>query len=120
MTPFIAPERLGEVVLTEPARVKRDAVIGRLSLPARPGLYRLSITLTDADGVPLPADGPLVADQHVRVAAPLSAAYAATPFLAAAAGSAFALPVRVANTGSVRWAPAKPPNGAQTPRLVAR
>jgi hypothetical protein len=75
-----------------------------LRLPAASGIYRLVTTVHGADGVAFdPATQVLIPALAVRVSGPLSVAYGVTPSLTVQAGADIALPVRVANDGSVPW-----------------
>lgn len=102
--PLVAPEVLGEVVLTEPVRVYPKRLVSKLAVPGAPGLYRLSVTLTGEDGAPLPHGAePLIPSELVRVEPALSASVRAPLYLQIDAGASLDLPVTVTNVGSRTW-----------------
>ncbi|MCJ7710037.1 MAG: hypothetical protein MUQ32_04320 [Chloroflexi bacterium] len=84
----------------------RSGISAELVTPLEPGLYRLAMSLHDSDGVAFDAR----TQEHipaltVRVTGELSAVVSATGRLGVAAGARFDLPVTVANTGHLEWAP---------------
>ena len=109
-TPWLVAESPGDVVLTESVRRLRTGLRAELAVPSQPGLYRVSVTLNDSDGVPY-ADGgvPYVAAQLVRVFPSLSVSYLVTSRVTTAVQNRFALPLSIANTGTRAWQPDPPP-----------
>ena len=100
----IVPEVLGDVVLTEVVKPVQGGVVVPLSVPAVPGLYRLSVLIADHQGQALSqGKEPLIPSQLVRVASPLQATYRVKSDVAAPAGVEVALPVTVVNSGSIGW-----------------
>ena len=101
-----------------------------VTLPRRPGLYRLATTLHDHDGIAFDAaTQERIPALLVRVTGPLWATYASADSVSATAGVALTVPIRVANTGSESWsggsvdAPGGPVPGTlerRPARLVAR
>ncbi|MCJ7711905.1 MAG: hypothetical protein MUQ32_13870, partial [Chloroflexi bacterium] len=80
------------------------SISAELVTPTEPGLYRLAVSIHDADGVAFDAR----TQEHipaltVRVTGELSAVVSATDRLRVAAGSSVDLPVTVANTGHLSW-----------------
>jgi hypothetical protein len=100
----VSPERPGSVVEAIQARFTKTRAAIRVTFPTTPGLYRLVPTLHLADGSAYDAASQdLLTPVLVRVAGPLSAAFGITTDLQVAAGQAFELPIRVANTGIKGW-----------------
>ena len=101
---LVAPEVIGSVVTPARAVLVRGRLVVNLRLPAASGIYRLVTTVHGADGVAFDASTQvLIPALAVRVSGPLSVAYGVTPSLTVQAGADIALPVRVANDGSVPW-----------------
>jgi hypothetical protein len=101
---LVQPERRGSLVTPVVATVGERAIAVEVGLPEQPGLYRLVLTLHDADG--LAFDGPtqeLLSGLVVRVLGPLAAGYDAPDHLAVTAGATFRLPVTVVNLGAEPW-----------------
>ncbi len=101
---IVAPERPGAVVEAIQARFTKTRAAVHVTFPTTPGLYRLVPTLHLADGSAYDAASQaLLTPVLVRVAGPLSAAFGIATDLQVAAGQAFELPIRVANTGIKGW-----------------
>ncbi len=101
---LVAPEVIGSVVTPARAVLVRGRLVVNLRLPDASGIYRLVTTVHGADGVAFDAATQvLIPALAVRVSGPLSAAYGVTPSLTVQAGAEIALPVRVANDGSLPW-----------------
>jgi hypothetical protein len=114
---LVGPEAPGEEVATQETRVRGGTLEATVTLPAVPGPYRLATTLHDREGLAYdPATQALVPALIVRVAGTLSVAYGTSGDAMVEVGRTIALPVRVANTGSVAWADEPPPTDAAGPR----
>ena len=96
----------------EPRRRRRSrpGKFGRKNLtipvtpPAAPGRYRLTVTLHDSDGVAYDAaTQAMLPGLMVRVTGQFDGAVLADPTASLTAGASVALPVRVANLGTVSW-----------------
>jgi hypothetical protein len=114
---LVTAEATSDVVDVVKASPADDALLAAITSPSVPGLYRLTLSLHDPDGVAYDAaTQALLPSLVVRVAGSVSVAYAVTPTLTAEAGHPFTLPVRVANTGDTEWgfgsgpAPDAPPS----------
>jgi hypothetical protein len=102
----IVPEVVGEVVLTQLVQPARGGVTVPLGVPSVPGLYRLTVLLANNQGQALSGGKePLIAPQLVRVTSPLAATFRVKNDVSAPAGANVALPITVANSGSVSWSP---------------
>ena len=100
---LVAPELPGIVVVAD-ATAKLTRLTVPVTLPERTGLYRMSTTLHDRDGVAFDAaTQALVPALIVRVTGPLWASYAIADTVEATSEAPLVLPVRLANTGSVSW-----------------
>ena len=98
------PQEPASVLTTARARAVKGSLITTVNLPAKPGLYRLEVTIHDSDGAALAeSTQALIPALLVRVAAPLSARYALPPLGDMTTGQPLSLPVRVANDGRVVW-----------------
>ena len=94
------------------ATVKASRLSVAVTLPERTGLYRLSTTLHDRDGVAFDAaTQALIRALIVRVTGPLWASYAVADTIGATPGAPIMLPIRLANTGSESWS-GSPVDGA--------
>jgi hypothetical protein len=101
---LVAPELPGVVVVAESTKVKATRMTVPVTLPLRPGLYRLSTSLHDRDGVAFDAaTQELIPALLVRITGPLWATYASADSISATAGAPLTVPIRVANTGSQSW-----------------
>ena len=101
---LVAPEVVGSVVTPARAVLVRGRLVVNLRLPDASGIYRLVTTVHGADGVAFDAATQvLIPALAVRVSGPLSAAYGVASSLVVQAGAGIALPVRVANDGSLPW-----------------
>lgn len=103
-TMWIAPEQPGNVVETEIAKVTAERITAKLMVPSRPGLYRLTITLSSSDGLDLP---PWVVKQPasylVTVPSRIGVGVQVPGQLRTVIGRPAALNVTVTNTGSAPW-----------------
>ncbi len=101
---LVVPEQLGSVVtLTQAARTGRGLNVG-VTYPSAPGLYRLVLTLHDANGVAY--DAPTqskLTSVIVHVGGLYSAAFGAPSSLAMSTGASSTVGVRVVNAGSEDW-----------------
>jgi hypothetical protein len=101
---LVQPERVGDVVQPVAASVRKADLIFAARLPAAPGLYRLSVTLHDAEGIAYDAaTQALVAPMLIRIAGAYDARILATDTATLEAGTAVPLNVRVANLGRAPW-----------------
>jgi hypothetical protein len=109
------PPSIGLVVAETPIAVVTPAVATvtghkltiPVVLPSAPGRYRLVTTIHDREGVAFDqATQALLRPLVVRVASPVSVAYAVAPQLTVTAGSSASIPVRLANDGRLPWADA--------------
>jgi hypothetical protein len=101
---LVEPERLGSVV--EPVRVRggRTRIIVPLTLPDRPGRYRLVTTLHDATGVAYDAPTQaLLPGLLIRVGGDVGARYLVGKAAKATAGERFELRTAVVNVGATTW-----------------
>ncbi|HSK52380.1 MAG TPA: hypothetical protein VLA44_06450 [Clostridia bacterium] len=101
---LVQPERIGAVVEPVKGKVQRGTLLFPLAMPAQPGLYRLTVTLHDADGVAYDAaTQALVAPMLVRVVGDHDAKVLATDATTLEAGTNVPLQVKVANLGKGDW-----------------
>jgi len=101
---LIRPEQLGEVVEPVGADIRKKRILVPVELPLAPGLYRLSVTLHDADGVAYDAETQaLVPSQMVRIVGEIDARVLAASEATLEAGSVVPLSVKVANLGRAAW-----------------
>ena len=101
---LVEPERLGSVV--EPVRVGGGPtrIIVPITLPERPGRYRLVATLHDATGVAYDAaTQALLSGVFIQVGGDLGARYLVGETAGATAGEQFELRTAVANVGATTW-----------------
>jgi hypothetical protein len=101
---LVEPERLGSVV--EPVRVGGGPtrIIVPITLPERPGRYRLVATLHDATGVAYDAaTQALLPGVFIQVGGDLGARYLVGKTASAIAGERFELRTAVANVGATPW-----------------
>jgi hypothetical protein len=101
---LVEPERLGSVV--EPVAVGGGPtrIIAPITLPQRPGRYRLVATLHDATGVAYDAaTQALLSGVLVQVGGDLGARYLVSPTANVTAGAEFELRAGIANVGSTAW-----------------
>ncbi len=118
----------GDLVTVGDTTVDGGTLRAAVTLPAVPGLYRLTTTIHDRDGIALDqATQSLVPALIVRIAGSLSVAFGTLDAVTVEADRTIALPVRVANTGTIAWASepaaaeaADPRDGGPVPWLVAR
>jgi hypothetical protein len=101
---LVEPERFGSVV--EPVRVGGGPtrIIVPITLPERPGRYRLVATLHDATGVAYDAaTQALLPGVFIQVGGDLGARYLVGKTASAIAGERFELRTAVANVGATPW-----------------
>jgi hypothetical protein len=103
---LVVPEALSDLTDTHPAVGAADIRTIPVTLPADTGLYRLVVTLHDPDRVAYnAATQDLVRALIVQVTGRTWVTYNAPDRVAATAGQALSIAIRVANTGSVAWGP---------------
>ena len=103
---LVVPEALSDLTDTHPAVGAADIRTIPVTLPADTGLYRLVVTLHDPDRVAYNAvTQDLVRALIVQVTGRTWVTYNAPDRVAATAGQALNIAIRVANTGSVAWGP---------------
>jgi hypothetical protein len=101
---LVQPERLGAVVEPVAGKWQKTGILFPLTLPGDPGLYRMTVTLHDADGVAFDAaTQALVPSMLVRIVGEFDAKVLATPTTTLEAGTNVPLPIRVANLGKAEW-----------------
>ena len=101
---LVQPERIGDVVEPVAGEIQKRGFLFTVSMPTTPGLYRLTVTLHDADGVAYDAaTQALVAPLLVRVVGDHDARVLATTATTLEAGTDVPLQVRVANLGKAAW-----------------
>jgi hypothetical protein len=101
---LIQPERVGDVVQPVAGKYKKYGVDFEVEMPQAAGLYRLSVTLHDPDGVAYDAaTQALLSSMLVRVVGPFDARVLATDAATLDAGTNVDLAVRVANLGTATW-----------------
>ena len=126
---LISPETPGAVVAVAPAALTASGLTIPITMPAKPGLYRLVTTIHDAGGVAYDsATQDLLGALLVRVTGSLSASYGVPADLQASASGSLAVRVRVANSGTEPWSQPTDPHrvvglpstSTAAPHLVAR
>lgn len=101
---LIQPEQVGDVVQPVSGSYKKYGVDFEVTMPKAAGLYRLTVTLHDPDGVAYDAaTQALLSPMLVRVVGPFDARVLATDSASLESGTNVALPVRVANLGTATW-----------------
>ena len=102
---LVVPEQVGEVVAPVLAtRLATGGISVAVTVPSRPGLYRLVATIHQPNGVAYDASTQaLIPALVVRVTGPLTATYGAPATATAVAGLPFQLAVRVTNLGRRPW-----------------
>lgn len=101
---YIQPGQVGDVVEPVAALVGPTRVVVDVTLPSRPGRYRLVITLHDKGKVAYDAaTQELVGSVIVDVAGALDARFLVEPTARVGAGQRLELPVGVANVGAKAW-----------------
>jgi hypothetical protein len=101
---LVQAESLGDVVALVPAKFGRKNLTIPVTPPAAPGQYRLTVTLHDSDGVAYDAaTQAMLPGLSVRVTGQFDGAVLVDPTASLTAGASVALPVRVANLGTVAW-----------------
>jgi hypothetical protein len=101
---LITPERIGDVVAPAALKVDTKNLSIRVSAPAAPGRYRLTVTLHDKDGVAYDAASQAgVATLIVRLTGPYDAALSAPQGLDLEPGGSHALSLWVTNLGHAAW-----------------
>ena len=100
----MAAEVPGAVVKVGATTKTDTGLAATIAAPERPGLYRLVVTLHDADGVAFdPATQETIPALIVRVTPPLSATIAAPDRLELQPGEAAVVPISVLNSGEIPW-----------------
>jgi hypothetical protein len=101
---LVTAEATSDVVAVAKTSRSKDGLLAAVTMPSIPGLYRVSLSLHDPDGVAYDAaTQALLPALSVRVTGSVSAVYSVAPDLTAEAGHPFTVPVRVANTGDTDW-----------------
>jgi hypothetical protein len=101
---LVVPEQLGDVVAPAAAKVGKKTIDVPVTLPAKPGRYRLTVTLHDADGVAYDAaTQAMLPAQIVRITGDYDGSIAVVPAASLTAGTEAALGVRVKNLGTAAW-----------------
>ena len=101
---LIQPEQVGDVVQPVEGQYKKYGVDFEVTMPKAAGLYRLTVTLHDPDGVAYDAaTQALLSPMLVRVVGPFDAKVLATDAATLDAGTNVDLAVRVANLGTATW-----------------
>ncbi len=101
---LVAPEASDSLLVTRPARGTGRHRTVTFRIPARPGLYRLVVTVHDPEGIAYDgATQQLLRPLIVHVTGSLWASYAAPVQLTGTAGEPLDFGLRVANTGSTTW-----------------
>jgi len=101
---LVAAERIGDVVAPSALRIDKKNLSIRVVAPARPGRYRLSVTLHDKDGVAYdPASQAMVKSLIVRLTGPHDAAVIAPESLDIAPGANLAMSLWVTNLSHGDW-----------------
>lgn len=101
---WIEPERQGDVVQTEVAAWRKTKVTARVLVPQAVGVYRLTISASDGDGVDLPSGQALQPGSYlVHVIPALDITYATSSTMDIPTGAPTALPVRLTNSGADSW-----------------
>jgi len=101
---LVQPEQIGDVVQPVSGSYKKYGVDFKVTMPKAAGLYRLTVTLHDPDGVAYDAaTQALLSPMLVRVVGPFDAKVLATETATLESGTNVALPVRVANLGTATW-----------------
>ena len=101
---LIQPEQTGDVVQPVAGHYKKYGVDFEVTMPKAAGLYRLTVTLHDPDGVAYDAaTQALLSPMLVRVVGPFDAKVLATDAATLDAGTNVDLAVRVANLGTATW-----------------
>jgi hypothetical protein len=101
---LVVPEQLGDVVAPAAAKIEKKAIDVPVTLPAKPGRYRLTVTLHDADGVAYDAaTQAMLSAQIVRITGDYDGSIAVVPAASLTAGTEAALGVRVKNLGNAAW-----------------
>ena len=102
---LIQPEQVGDVVQPVAGHYKKYGVDFEVTMPKAAGLYRLTVTLHDPDGVAYDAaTQALLSTMLVRVVGPFDAKVLATDAATLDAGTNVDLAVRVANLGTATGA----------------
>ena len=101
---LVQPERTGDVVQPVKGYYKKYGVDFKVTMPKAAGLYRLTVTLHDPDGVAYDAaTQALLSPMLVRIVGPFDAKVLATDAATLDAGTNVDLAVRVANLGTATW-----------------
>ncbi len=117
---WIQPELQGDVVQTEVAAWRKTKVTARVLVPQAVGVYRLTISAADSDGVDLPATQAQQPESYlVHVIASLGITYATAQVLDVGTAQLTALPIRLTNSGIDPWWLLDLPDDQRTGTLVA-
>jgi hypothetical protein len=101
---LVQPEQIGDLVRPVKGQYRKYGVDFKVTMPKAAGLYRLTVTLHDPDGVAYDAaTQALVSPMLVRVVGPFDAKVLATDSASLESGTNVPLPVRVANLGTAAW-----------------
>jgi hypothetical protein len=101
---LVQPEQVGDVVQPVSGSYAKYGVDFEVTMPKAAGLYRLTVTLHDPDGVAYDAaTQALLSPMLVRVVGPFDARVLATDSASLESGTNVSLPVRVANLGTATW-----------------
>lgn len=119
-TTWIVPERQGDAVQTEVARLRRASVTARVQVPDVLGLYRLTISAADGDGVDLSTGVARQPESYlVTVIGALGVFYGTPATLDVVADEPTLLPIRLANSGAEAWWTGGTATGTAAGTLVA-
>ncbi len=113
---LVTPEVIGQVVAPVAATRTEAGISVPVTVPTKPGLYRLVGTIHGTDGVAYDAaTQALMPALIVRVTGKLSARYEAPAAAYASAGGTFKLHVGITNLGAASWGSraVKPVGGAE-------
>jgi hypothetical protein len=101
---LVVPEQLGDVVAPHSVKIDKKAIAVPVTLPTKPGRYRLTVTLHDADGVAYDAaTQAMLPAQLVRITGDFDGSISVVPAASLSAGTEAALGVRVKNLGKAVW-----------------
>jgi hypothetical protein len=101
---LIQPEQPGTLVTVNDAVVEASSISASVTIPERPGLYRLVVSIHDFDGVAYDAaTQALIPALIVHVAGDLWADYRFIEPASTTLGAVLFVPVRLGNTGATPW-----------------
>ena len=111
---LVTPERIGDVVAPSALRIDKKNLSIRVTAPAAPGRYRLSVSLHDKEGVAYDATSQaMLPSLIVRLTGPHDAGVVGPDVLEIAPGAAHELALWVTNLGHREWGQKAVP-GART------